>query len=143
MLQVQTQFYTFTGMSPYQLITVTITATNGGGTSEPSNEVSGRTYEAGTVRIMCNYIYLVPIYQNCFTAPGRVEIIDIISISDTTLTVTWNPPIQPNVIITGYEVVYSVYGDDAENISIPVTNDINTINITDLRKLSVKKHTGP
>ena len=34
-------------MSPYQLITMTITATNGGGTSEPSNEVSGRTHEAG------------------------------------------------------------------------------------------------
>ena len=29
------------------MITMTITATNGGGTSEPSNEVSGRTYEAG------------------------------------------------------------------------------------------------
>ena len=36
-------------MSPYQLITMTITATNGGGTSEPSNEVSDRTYEAGMI----------------------------------------------------------------------------------------------
>ena len=92
------------------------------------------------VCIMCNYVYLVPIYHNCFTAPGIVEIIDIIGISDMVLTVTWNPPIRPNGIITGYEVIYSVYGDDAENISIPVINDINTINITDLCKLS---HTGP
>ena len=29
------------------MITVTITATNGAGTSEPSNEVSGRTNKAG------------------------------------------------------------------------------------------------
>ena len=43
----QAQYYDITGLSPYQLITVTITATNGAGTSEPSNEVSGRTNEAG------------------------------------------------------------------------------------------------
>ena len=44
------QFYEITGMSPYQLITVTITATNGAGTSELSNEVSGRTHEAGMIK---------------------------------------------------------------------------------------------
>ena len=48
---IQVQFYTITEMSPYQLITMTITATNGAGTSEPSNEVSGRTHEAG---MMCS-----------------------------------------------------------------------------------------
>ena len=37
-------------MSPYQLITVTITATNRAGTSEPSNEISGRTNEAGIIK---------------------------------------------------------------------------------------------
>ena len=41
------QYYNITGLSPYQVITVTITATNGAGTSEPSNEVSVRTQEAG------------------------------------------------------------------------------------------------
>ena len=46
---IQVQFYAITGMSPYQLITLTITATNGAGTSEPSNEVSGRTAEAGMI----------------------------------------------------------------------------------------------
>ena len=34
-------------MRPYQLITVTVSATNGGGTSEQSNEVTGRSLEAG------------------------------------------------------------------------------------------------
>ena len=46
---IKVQFYNITGMSPYQLITVTVTATNGAGTSEPSNEVSGRTNEAGII----------------------------------------------------------------------------------------------
>ena len=56
MIFLQVQFYTITGMSPYQMITMTITATNGGGTSEPSNEVSGRTHEAGMIH---NYVFLV------------------------------------------------------------------------------------
>ena len=37
-------------MIPYQLITVTLTATNGAGISESSNEVSGRTNEAGIIK---------------------------------------------------------------------------------------------
>ena len=49
----QVQYYNITGLSPYQVITVTITATNGAGTSEPSSEVSGRTHEAG----MLPYIF--------------------------------------------------------------------------------------
>ena len=41
------QFVDITGLSTYQVITVTITATNGGGTSAPSNEAFGRSSEAG------------------------------------------------------------------------------------------------
>ena len=47
LLKNQVQFYNITGLRPYQPIRVTITATNGAGTSEPSNKVSGRTHEAG------------------------------------------------------------------------------------------------
>ena len=49
----QTQSFDITGLSPYQLVTVTITATNGGGTSDFSNAVSGRSSEGG------DHIYLV------------------------------------------------------------------------------------
>ena len=45
----QTQSHTITELLPYQLVTVTVTATNDGGTSDPSNEVSGRTGEAGMI----------------------------------------------------------------------------------------------
>ena len=38
-------------MKPHQLITAKITATNGGGISEPSNEIMGRSLEAGVVII--------------------------------------------------------------------------------------------
>ena len=35
------------GLSPFQLVNVTIFATNGGGTSRISNMVSGRSNESG------------------------------------------------------------------------------------------------
>ena len=47
----QTQSYDITGLSPYQLVTVTITATNGGGTSDPSDPMDGRSSEAGNMLI--------------------------------------------------------------------------------------------
>ena len=51
------QSYNITGLKPYQLITVTVTATNGAGTSEPSSNVTDRTHEAG----MIVYLYIVKI----------------------------------------------------------------------------------
>ena len=57
----QVQYYNITGLSPYQLITVTITATNGAGNSEPSNEVSVRTHEAGMIVQFIVFIGLVVI----------------------------------------------------------------------------------
>lgn len=64
-----------------------------------------------------------------------MEIIDVVHIFDTVSIVTWNPPIQPNGIITGYEVIYSVYEDTTETISVPVSSNISSFNITDLCKL--------
>ena len=65
-----------------------------------------------------------------------MEIVDVVSISDTTAIVTWKPPIQPNGIITGYEVIYSVYEDDNNNIAFPVSSNISSFNVTDLCKLT-------
>ena len=75
------------------------------------------------------HIYLCP------TVPGIVKIVDVVSISDTISLVTWNPPIQSNGIVTGYEVIYSVYEDDNNNIGVSVTNSTNSFNITSLCKL--------
>ena len=77
------------------------------------------------------------IYHILYTAPGIVEIVDVVSISDTTSLVTWDPPIQPNGIITGYEVIYSVYEDDNNSIVVPVTSNISSFNVTDLCKLKL------
>ena len=65
-----------------------------------------------------------------------MEIVVVVSISDTTAIVTWKPPIQPNGIIAGYEVIYSVYEDDNNNIAFPVSSNISSFNVTDLCKLT-------
>ena len=64
-----------------------------------------------------------------------MEIVDVVSMSNTASLVTWNPPIEPNGIITGYEVVYSVYGLDAESVVGLLDSGITTVNITNLSKL--------
>ena len=64
-----------------------------------------------------------------------MEIINVVSISDTIATVVWKPPIQANGIITGYEVKYSVYEDDNSNTGVPVTSNISSYNVTDLSKI--------
>ena len=65
-----------------------------------------------------------------------METVDVVIISDTTATVIWSPPIQPNGIITGYEVKYSVYGDDTDNqYSILATANVSSFSMTDLSKL--------
>ena len=57
------QSYNITGLAPYQLVTVTITATNGGGTSGNSNEMTSRTSEAGIV-IAKPSLFHLPVF-NC------------------------------------------------------------------------------
>ena len=64
-----------------------------------------------------------------------MEIVDVVSISDTTATVTWKPPIHSNGIITGYVVKYSVYEDNNNEISVLVTSNISSYNMTDLSKI--------
>ena len=68
------------------------------------------------------------------TAPGIVEIVDVVSISDTTATVTWKPPTQPNGIITGYKVEHSLYENTSNAIGVSVASNINSLNMTNLGK---------
>ena len=60
--------------------------------------------------------------------------IDVVSISNTTASVTWNPPIQPNGIITGYEVEHSLHEVPSDIISVSVASNINSLNMTELGK---------
>ena len=70
-----------------------------------------------------------------YVAPGVVKITDIYSISSSTSHVKWNPPIKPNGIITGYEIIYSVYRDIAESVIGPLESYANAYSIANLSKL--------
>jgi len=68
------------------------------------------------------------------TGPGIVEIVGVASLSTTSANVIWIPPVQRNGIITKYEVIYSVYGDNNNIISDTVASDDTSFIITDLSK---------
>ena len=123
----QTQYYDITGLSPYQLVIVTIAATNGVGTSGLSNEVTGRSSETGNL-----YVHYYSITRNTkhILVPGIVDQLNV-----NQAMVTWNPPSQPNGIITGYQVIYSVYQiPSTKMLSDVLDNTITEYFIEDLSK---------
>ena len=68
-------------------------------------------------------------------APGVVEIVAIVGTSDTTAVVFWTPPSQPNGVITGYQIIYSEYGDNTDSMNQAVTRNENSFVITNLSEL--------
>ena len=83
---------------------MTITATNGGGTSNCSDPMDGRSSEAGDYDTYWewNLICLISLL-----APGIV----VVDNTDGAV-VTWNIPVQTNGIIINYQVIYYIYQND-------------------------------
>ena len=69
------------------------------------------------------------------TVPGVVEIVGVVGTSNTTAVVHWTPPSQPNGVITGYQIIYSVYGDADDNITQAVTRNEDSFVIANLSEL--------
>ena len=67
--------------------------------------------------------------------PGVVEIVAIVGTSDTTAVVFWTPPSQPNGVITGYQIIYSVYGDADSSMTEAASINENTFVITNLSEI--------
>ena len=64
-----------------------------------------------------------------------MEIVAIVGTSDTTAVVFWTPPSQPNGIITGYQIIYSLYGDNTNSMNQAVTENEDSFIITNLSEL--------
>ena len=58
----------------------------------------------------------------------------ITATSNTTVLVTWRAPTQPDTIITGYQVIYSVYESDDDNTSCVLDSNTLTYSIQSLGK---------
>ena len=65
---------------------------------------------------------------------GVVEIAHVVGTSDSTAIVFWTPPSQPNGDITGYQIIYSLYGDTTNSMNQAVTSNENSFVITNLGK---------
>ena len=63
-----------------------------------------------------------------------VEVARVVGTSDTTAIVFWTPPSQPNGVITGYQIIYSVYGDSINSMNQAVTSNEDSFVITNLSK---------
>ena len=64
-----------------------------------------------------------------------MEIAAVVGTSDTTAVVFWPPPSQPNGIITGYQIIYSVYGDSTITMNWTVTENEDSFFVTNLSEL--------
>ena len=111
---------------------MTITATNGGGTSDPSIAKDGRSGEAGSYIV---YLQGLLAYKYFSLVAGVVEIAGVVGTSDSTAIVFWAHPSQPNGVITGYQIIYSLYGDTTNSINQAVTSNEDSFVITSLSKL--------
>ena len=59
-------------------------------------------------------------------APGIVQIARVVSTSNITVIVFWTPPFQPNGVITGYLVIYSIYQMNNDTLSEVLNNTSDT-----------------
>ena len=65
-----------------------------------------------------------------------MEIVEVVNTFSNGIVVIWNPPNEPNGIITGYEVIYSEYGGTiTKNVIDPLGSNVTTLHLTDLGKL--------
>ena len=49
----------------------------------------------------------------------------------------WNPPVTPNGVITGYEVIYSMYEDSSLSMSGMLGDNDRSFHIENLGKYNV------
>ena len=94
---------------------------------------NGRSGEAGTIYIR-TVIYVNINLLSLYVAAGVVEVARVVGTSDTTAIVFWTPPSQPNGVITGYQIIYSVYGDSINSMNQAVTSNEDSFVITNLSK---------
>ena len=74
-----------------------------------------------------------------FKDPGVVLFIITIT-SNTEVTVTWDPPSQSSGVITGYQVIYSIYENDTSTMSDMLSGVVRSYLIRSLGKHIMQTH---
>ena len=111
--------HTIPGLEEDSRYTITVTASNGAGSSEVSNTVTAVTEEAGERLSTLLVVYCMVLSPTAPSAPPSE--VDVTDMTSTTITVQWGevPCIHQNGDITGYSVQYGVEGSgNTENMPV-------------------------
>ena len=88
-----------------------------------------------TCNILVTFIFSLCTYICIYIVPGVVEL------QTDQNTIIWSPPLQPNGIITGYQVIYSIYQNDSNRASGRLSSSTTRYTIGGLSKHSVSNVT--
>ena len=72
------------------------------------------------------------VYAYVYSAPGVVEFRVNNLVATRATEVSWSPPLQPNGVVTTYQVIYSMYQSSAVVTSEMLSNTTNTYIIRNL-----------
>ena len=71
----------------------------------------------------------------CLIVPGVVKVSVTPLPANTKVLITWETPLQPNGVIVGYQVIYSVYNSDITSMSDILNISVRNYTIMTLSKL--------
>ena len=78
---------------------------------------------------------MMKVYIYCLIVLGMVKVSVTPLPVNTKVLITWKTPLQPNGVIMGYQVIYSVYNSDNTSMSGILNITVRNYTIMTLSKL--------
>ena len=69
-------------------------------------------------------------HEEIFLVPGAVENVEVTVLSDDIFHVTWDPPLSPNGVLTGYHIVVTDLINSSEIFTNVILPSVQELNIT-------------
>ena len=92
--------YVYSGLSPYVNVSVSISANTTAGEGPRSPVVTARTRESG----LSVFIWTVAVPILSTIVPSIVQSLEVVKMSDESVTITWGPPLEPNGVLLDYHL---------------------------------------
>jgi len=104
---------------PFVQYSVRVAAMSNNGSGPFSDVVEQTSGQDG--KLNCK-LYIFTFYT--FPVPSAPRSLTVISVTDTTVTLSWSPPDPTNGVITLYELQYKRCADENYNTQLPLNNAI-------------------
>ena len=121
------QNFTVVGLSPNKLVNISLSANTKVGEGPLTEQEDVTTHESGEVTYYWRNIFHK--FLTCLV-PGRVENLEVVVVNNHTILVSWNPPLTPNGVLTGYEVLVENLINTTEKLNIMVVSNTHDITIS-------------